>query len=204
MIYHLSKSVSFTEKQHWRPKTGKKGGFEEIEREFIFCLEHFVRKNSTTSSDVPLLSRLPVDIDGTVLLFKTIFRYSNCFLSSVATSYRWQGWTWIENWKSWANVFQVLIFCPQKSTKTLLWLLLPDGIWLIFNSSYNLVPGSVLGEKAKKRSELNRGLGRVKGRRTFFSPHRTARLASLADRRPPFFSSSFSPTVRSLLPGYSS
>ena len=126
------------------------------------------------------------------------------FCRLFTTSYRWQGWTWIENWKSWANVFQVLIFCPQKSTKTLLWLLLPDGIWLIFNSSYNLVPGSVLGEKAKKRSELNRGLGRVKGRRTFFSPHRTARLASLADRRPPFFSSSFSPTVRSLLPGYSS
>ena len=67
--------VSFIYRKARRPKTGKFGGFKEIEHEFIFRLEHAVRKNMSTFSDVPLLSRLPLDIEGTVLLFKTIFRY---------------------------------------------------------------------------------------------------------------------------------
>lgn len=134
--------------------------------------------------------RCSPDYHSTLMVQFWVFK-----LFSVFCCYGWQGWTWMENWKSWANVFQVLILCPQRSTKTLLWLVLPDGIWLIFNSSYNLVPGSVLGEKAKKRSEPSGGLGRVKGRRTFFPPQTTARLPSLADRRPPFFSSSFSPNA---------
>ena len=38
-----------------------------------------------------------------VLLFKTMFRFWNCFLSLVCYN-GWQGWTWIEIWKSWPSV----------------------------------------------------------------------------------------------------
>ena len=119
----LYKSVSFTEKQHWRPKTGKKGGFEEIEHEFIFRLEHSIRKNRTTFSDVPFLSRLPLDIDGTLLLFKTIFRYSNCFLSSVVSDGK-DGHGW--NLKKLGLRFSSFYIVPSKINKNII---MVDAPW---------------------------------------------------------------------------
>ena len=48
------------------------------------------------------------------LLFKTIFRQRNCFLSPLATDGKDQ--QWIETWpESWPNFFHVLMLCLQKN-----------------------------------------------------------------------------------------
>ena len=52
MVYH--KSVPFTEKRPRKPKTGIKRGFWRNGTRFQFRLEHFVWKNRTSFSEVPL------------------------------------------------------------------------------------------------------------------------------------------------------
>ena len=142
--------------------------------------------------------RCSPDYHSTLMVQFWVFK-----LFSVFCCYGWQGWTWMENWKSWANVFQVLILCPQRSTKTLLWLVLPDGIWLIFNSSYNLVPGSVLGKGQKNGVSRAVDWGEWKGGGPFSLPRQPlgSLRSPIADRR--FFLLLF-PLTRSLLPRYSS
>ena len=51
-VYHLYKSVPFTEKQPRRPETDTKNGFED------FPLVYYVRKNRATFSDVRLLPEI--------------------------------------------------------------------------------------------------------------------------------------------------
>ena len=55
-VYHLYKSVPFTEKRPQRPETGIKHGFEETEHEFRFGI--FRPEKRTTFSDVPLLPKI--------------------------------------------------------------------------------------------------------------------------------------------------
>ena len=55
------------------------------------------------------------------MLFKSIIRHWNCFLSSAICN-AWQGLKWIETWKSWANLFK---YNASKHTKKLLRLVLP-------------------------------------------------------------------------------
>ena len=65
--------------------------------------------------------------NGLILSFTIIFRHWRWFLSSIATDGKDQG-TWIKTWKSWANVFQVLMLRQQKSPNKLLWLVFLDKI----------------------------------------------------------------------------
>ena len=55
-VYHLYKTVSFSEKRPRRRETGFKDDFEETEHEFP--LENSVQKNRTTFSDIPLLPEI--------------------------------------------------------------------------------------------------------------------------------------------------
>ena len=55
-VYHLYKSVPFTEKRPRRPETGTKDGFEEMEHEFLF--EMFRAERQATFSDVSLFPEI--------------------------------------------------------------------------------------------------------------------------------------------------
>ena len=135
-------------KQNSRPKTGKK-----FEHEFIFRLEHSVRENRTTFLDVPLLSRLPLDIDGTLLLFNTIFRYSNCFLSSVATSGKDGHGLKIEKVRPTFPSFNIV---PSKINKNIIMVGVP--LWNLIDIQFFILPGTRLriGGKGK-----NNGVSRA-------------------------------------------
>ena len=60
------------------------------------------------------LHQLNFKNNGLVLLFKTIFRHSNCFLSSVAMDGKDENGLKLD--KTWA-IFLVLMLCLQKSPK---------------------------------------------------------------------------------------
>ena len=57
-VYHLNKSDPITEKRPRRPKSRIRDGFEEMEYEFPFVMEHSVRKNRNTYLNVPLLPEI--------------------------------------------------------------------------------------------------------------------------------------------------